>query len=209
MNHNGSKSIMVKVVVLLTTGVMLVSAGTAGAGPWDPAYRGDNNSVHAIFDWFSNQQADWGTTVFETGLSKYPLDNMTPLATDDGTDTTIYLPNFIDPLPLKLMRIQIFFDSSVSGDLIAYDLFASDPLDTSWKIVGGSGPGDNNSHWVDIEIIPNPDWEQITIFGNSGGNVLPGNLLTIEIDTISVPEPATLSLLALGALAMIRRRRVG
>ena len=59
----------------------------------------------------------------------------------------------------------------------------------------------------DIEIRPNPDWEQITIFGSTPDNIIPGNLLTIEVDTISFPEPAALSMLAIGSLAMLRRKR--
>ena len=197
-----------KAIAVFITAVLLLSAGPASAG-LDPSYRGDANSVHVIFDWVSHQQAQWQTSLFETGPSTYPLEPTVPVATDDGTDTRILLPNFIDPLPLKLMRIQLFFDGAVSGDLIAYDVYASDPVSTSWSVVGGSGPVNTNTHWIDIEIIPNPDWERITIFGSvTGGGVIPGNLYRIEVDTVSViPEPATLSLLAIGGLALLRRRR--
>ncbi len=190
--------------VLLTAAVVLASAGPASAGLFDPAYRGDPNSVHAIFDWVSHSQADWETTLFEYDLqSPYPLANVQPSASDDGTETTIFLPNFIDRLPVKLMRVQLSFDGPVSGDLIAYDMIAHDPQGVQWQVVDGSGPVDSDFHWVDIEIYPNPDWEEIFIFGNTGGNVIPGNLLRIEVDTVSVPEPATLIVLSLGLLPIL------
>ena len=193
--------------VLLTTAVVLVIAGPMSAGPFDPAYRGDPNSVHAIFDWVTFASV-WNTTLFDVGPSIHPLDPTVPFASDDGKDMRIGLPNFIDELPLKLMRIQLMFDGAVSGDSIAYDVFPFDPLPTAWNVAGGSGPGVSNAHWVDIEIVPNPDSEQIIVYGS--GNAIPGNLLRIEVDTVSmVPEPATLTMLVplLGGLAFLRRGR--
>lgn len=195
-----------KFAVLLSAALTFASVAPASAGLFDPAYRGDINSIHAIFTWVSGQ-ADWNTTLFETGPSLFPLAPTIPLANDDGLDTTVDLPNFIDLLPLKLMRIQLSFNGMVSGDLIAADLLAFDPQPTSWSVVGNSGPGDATNFFIDIEIMPNPDSEQITIFGNAVANIIPGNLIEIEIDTISIPEPSTLSLLILGGLAVLRRRR--
>lgn len=50
-----------------------------------------------------------------------------------------------------------------------------------------------------IYIEPNPDWERILISGAV-------NVDEMVIDTICVPEPMTLGLLALGGLALIRRK---
>lgn len=197
------RPLWVRSAVLLIAAFMLACAGQVRAATLEPDYRGDPNSVHAIFDWVSHDQAAWGTTLFETGDSNYPLADVNPSASDDGTDTTITLPNFIDPLSLKLIRIQMWFDGSVSGELLALDVIAHDPQDTQWEIVDGSGPEDSNFHWADIEIRPNPDWEELIIYGNTGGNLIPGNLLTIEVDTISLPEPATLIVLTLGLLPML------
>jgi len=197
-----------KAITVLIGAVLLLSTATASAGPNDPSYRGDDNSVHAIFDWVSDQQTAWETTLFETGPSIYPLDQTTPSASDNGLDTTILLPNFIDQLPIKLMRIQLSFRGPVLGSDVTGGVHAHAPQLTSWSIVGGSGTGSADFHWVDIEILPNPDWETITIFGWETGNIIPGNLLQIEIDTVSIiPEPATMTLLALGGLALLRLRR--
>ena len=193
--------------------LVLLSAATAQAGPLDPSYRGAPNSVHVIFDhglrdFASFGPSTWNMAVFETGPSNYPLDQTPPSASGDETHTTIILPNFIDPLPLKLMRIQMSFEGPVSGDLLGFDLIAHDPVQTSWIVVGGSGTGFANFHWVDIEIRPNPDWEEIIIpFGSFENGFIAGNLWLIEIDTVSIPEPATLSLLAIGGLALLRRKR--
>ena len=50
------------------------------------------------------------------------------------------------------------------------------------------------------EIYPNPIDEMFTI----GGNI---DVDGIIVDTWCIPEPATLGLLLLGGLAMLRRRR--
>ncbi len=54
--------------------------------------------------------------------------------------------------------------------------------------------------WYDITIWPNPPREWITI----KGNILVDSII---IDTICVPEPATIALLTLGSLCTLRARR--
>jgi len=62
------------------------------------------------------------------------------------------------------------------------------------------GPGDwVHSTWL-VELDYNPPLETVLIFGD----ILVDELV---IDTICIPEPATMSLLALGGLAVLRRRR--
>ncbi|MCK4850460.1 MAG: PEP-CTERM sorting domain-containing protein [Phycisphaerae bacterium] len=193
--------------VLLITAVLLVSAGPASAVSNVPDYRGDDNSVHAVFDWVSNPHIPWNTTLFETGFSIYNLDPTVPAASDNGLNTVIDLPNFIDPLSFKLMRIRMFFDGPVLGELIIAQVTAFDPEGpTLVSLVGSSGPGLAIEHYIDFEIFPNPDREQITILGNTGAGIIPGNLLQIEIDTVSLPEPATLAVLGLGLISVLIRR---
>ncbi len=45
---------------------------------------------------------------------------------------------------------------------------------------------------------PNPEFEDVTISNNRDFSIFPGNLYRIEVDTVSVPEPATLLLLGFG-----------
>ncbi len=52
-------------------------------------------------------------------------------------------------------------------------------------------------------IYPNPEFETFTIGFEQGGGILVDQLV---IDTWCIPEPTSLALLALGALAMLRRR---
>jgi len=52
-------------------------------------------------------------------------------------------------------------------------------------------------------ISPNPDWEAIELWGEGG-------LIAIDqivIETYCVPEPATMMLLGLGGLGLLRRKR--
>jgi len=54
MIPDGAQGITVTLVTLLSTTLMLVSGGTASAGPLDPSYREDRKPVHTIFEWLSS-----------------------------------------------------------------------------------------------------------------------------------------------------------
>ena len=53
---------------------------------------------------------------------------------------------------------------------------------------------------------PQPGWEQVVLTGSmlDGQHVL---LDQIDVDTHCIPEPATMGLLGIGTLALIRRRK--
>jgi len=209
MNLLNARTVKVAFVAVLTTAFALATAALATAGPFDPDYRGEPNSVHAVFNWVSISQAEWDTTLFETGPSGYELSAMGPFASDDGLNPTIILPNFIDPLEVKLMRIQMSFDGSVDGSLYGMQVLAHDDAADPVAVEVSRSTGLATTHYIDWLIRPNPDWEEIFMTGNLDANIRPGNLLTIEIDTISIPEPSSILLLCLGGLALLRLRRRG
>lgn len=60
---------------------------------------------------------------------------------------------------------------------------------------------DGGYQYFDLEYRPNPDYETITVQVADGAQ-----LVQVMIDSVSVPEPATIGLLAFGTLAMLRKR---
>lgn len=117
--------------------------------------------------------------------------------------------NWVDELPEKLIRVQITFEGVAPAVLHAQGFTDPDEHGGSGPLIDHgqfpAGPAvifDENHFYQDIVLFPNPDWEQIVV------NVPDGAIVDeIIVDTISIPEPATLGLLSLAALAFVRRRR--
>ena len=188
--------------------IALLTAGVASAVVIDnaPDYRGDENSVHAVFDMASGPVGvPVPPVIFETGPSSYLLSPILPSVVSSPNSIYLTLPNFIDELPMKKMRIQLSFDAPVIGDGVIIRVIGYDPEPVTWNVVGGSDPSlPAFDHYIDIEMFPNPDWEDFTILNNSDPHNSPQ---IIEIDTISIPEPASMAMIGLVATGIWFKRR--
>jgi hypothetical protein len=124
--------------------------------------------------------------------------------------------NWVDEMPEKYIRVQITYIGQAPTVLGAHGYsyngyhptYPGLPTETTYHGFFDAGPvvvvdDPNNSYlYQDIWMEPNPDWEQIVV------DVPLGTIIDeIVVDSISIPEPATMSLLALGGLALLRRRR--
>ncbi len=120
------------------------------------------------------------------------------------------IPNYQILNDYKLIQIQLTWSTEFPVPVAPVVIIESDPvgevtlLDEETIILGPTGvpsAGDNWYHTTFLyEIVPNPNIETITI----SGTIMVDELV---IDTICVPEPATMSLLVIGGIALLIRRR--
>lgn len=187
---------------------LLMSPCVLHADDLEPAsYRGDPNSVTAKFDltMFPPVLASFS----EGANPTFPLSTVPPTITQDPTGAPFYqveLPNYIDDLPVKYMRIQYSW-SGQQGDAQTQTINVSPNVGGSVSLVDSSlpmpVPGVPSAfyRWDDFAIYPNPDFEAIQVeFTNADPRWL-------VFDTIStVPEPSTLALFGVaGVLALAVR----
>lgn len=175
-----------------------------------PPYRGNPLSVHAhwnfvpgstilnLTNWSSVDDSDPTTTL-------YPNFTPNPQITPANGIYQFQIPNWIDNMPIKYLRLQLTWGGTTQSPLAinSQGLDGVNPVTAS--ITFASTPQILTSgvyQYFDLQFLPNPDFERINV-------MLPaGNFLTqAVVDSVStVPEPATMMLLGLGAVALIQRK---
>jgi hypothetical protein len=177
-----------------------------------PPWRGSPLSVWAewqlipgstalqVLPWTAIDDADPATT-----LSPIPITALVQPTTANEYDFRV--PNWIDNEPIKFMRLQLTWEGTAQLPMSvlsqAYDganIISGSVAFVSTPVLAPNGVG--YYQYYDIEFKPNPDFEDIRV-------ALPpdGHLTQVVIDTVStVPEPATMAILALGGLVLRGKR---
>lgn len=176
-----------------------------------PPYRGDPLSVHA--HWSTGTSGQFGLMNFSWVDDNDPSTQLYPsepfyLFDPASGGYDFQIPNFIDELPLKLLRLQLTWEGTtqppVSIVALGQDLGQGVPgIVTYYSSPLVFTQPDGGYQYFDIEFRPNPDFEMLHI------ELAPdAQLAQVVIDSVStIPEPATMGLLGIGAMTLLIRRK--
>ncbi len=131
----------------------------------------------------------------------------------DGT-ITLFIRDWVDLQPLKHLRLQVSYDHPVNNEVLPVALEGTKnglpaTTDFVYEVSGNQNSfnpilstSDQHYRFQYWTLRPNPDWEKIII------TVPPQySIDQIVVDTISIPEPATMGVLGVGISALFLRRR--
>lgn len=210
---NGTCAILLTALTAVTAQGEMIWDPPWVENPSDPQWAG-GVTTHQRWEFAENPgypvalENPFGQPYVELGNASYPdivigPDGVTEIPTwhidQDGGSLTIYVPN--NPLPnaRKVIFIQLTSDkgallgspTSSPGGSVSYPKPAINHDGTGWY-----------TYTAQIDIPFNPPEEYITYrFPEST------NISEVVVDTICVPEPATLGLLLSGGWALLCRRR--
>jgi hypothetical protein len=200
-------------VLLVVSVCSLMFSNTAFAHDLNPApYRGDPLSVYSHWELVPGTNilnlTNWNSVDdIDPATYLYPNFTPTPQIQPNGDIYQLQLPNWVDDMPVKYMRLQLAWENTLQPPVNVF----SEGLD-GVNLISGMvtfvspllqiGPGTSYQYY-DFEFYPNPDFERIHV------QVAPGGLLSqVVVDTVStVPEPATIAILTLGGLGVRSWRR--
>ena len=192
---------------------------------WNSWSEDEGNYFPDYFDWSSGEAGPWEEP-WEPEALLEPSPEMEILPTFEGRDDVLQindvqigflLPNFLNG-DYKIIRLQVTYwpdDGGVEAWLDgSLDMWVGfDPYNTDIRF---PVQGDNGGIWIDEEwnggwltevyewvLSPNPAWEEFFL----GFEAAPAYVDQVVIDTMCVPEPGVLSLLVVGGVALLRRRK--
>lgn len=206
---------MRKLVVVSLALALLGSTVVYADDLFPPPWRGHPRSTFAL--WEFNYPGDptapgyypfpdqWYNPFGPPTVNVYPGPGMEWLPEYQGHqgvwplsgEMTFFLPNFPDPYLEKRIWLQVTFQNQAGGGGGFVD--TNPPMD-SFETQQFLDLGDGWYHQtIEIVIRPNPEFEFLFLYGDI-------NVDQVVIDTICIPEPASLGLLALLAPLALRRR---
>jgi len=182
--------------------VTTIAGPTWDVGPWDC----DNITMLGAAGWYNTGPGWQG----HQGL--VGIDNSNGSQDLSGC-IQFHINNFMDQNPEKWVWDEIYYYTSANASIL-HALYACPPPPDGVMVtqdnkvnvysIGGGDPGMHEN--LDGRIKPNPFCEEIIIdfFVPAGEEAY---IDSFEVATMCIPEPATMAILTLGGLALLRRRR--
>ena len=203
------------VVILVVVGVVLPISSAWADDYNPPLWRGENNTTMQMWEFLTgvNPSAP-DNFVNPNGEAQCTVEGDFPftvwLPEDDGLQgvwkledyVKIDIPNYSMQNPYKEVWLQITFAADGGSGL--EPLLLSVPAAAEMQLIDKTKV--TNLYWratYSIILEPNPNSESIYIQPRDCTIYLD----EVVIDTICVPEPTTIFLLGLGALALLRKRK--
>lgn len=200
--------------ILIVAAMAAVTLNTTFADDLNPPpYRGGPLSVYAHWNLIP------GTTILDLNNNwsfvddtdpttfLYPNIVPNPQVIPNGGAYDFEIPNWVDTLPIKYLRLQLTWENNLLPPLGIFSQ-GLDGVDPVFGQIVFTSPlqvdaaGVKVYQYYDLIYKPNPDFERIHI--DMPTNAL---LTQVVVDSIStVPEPATLALLGLGGLLLRKRK---